>query len=678
MLLVLSFLLLTGLASCRLMMDIPDGPPVPAECGNGVEEGDEDCDGLDLGGKTCMTQGFTGGTLGCSATCEFDTSACSGTEPCGNGSIDDPEECDGENLDGQTCMTQGFTGGTLGCSATCEFDTSACSGTEPCGNGSIDDPEECDGDNLNGETCLLLGFSGGVLACTSACEFDKSLCEAPENCGNDVIDDAEECDGVLFAGDATCETQGYFGGGALVCNPNCTMDTSGCVAVCGNERIEPGETCDPGMRSSPGCSNTCQVIAGWDCQGEPSECSGICGDGMIVSDEDCEGLDVNGQDCTSIGLGYGSLTCTANCTFNPTHCHAVTNLAVGDRHSCAVLSTGAAYCWGDGDGGQLGAGNYAESSVPVLVGGSHIWVRISAAAVSTCAVTAFDGSFQQYIWCWGENTMGQLGTGNTLPSTLPVAVTNFPLSNEDILISTRSDFACAAYDGANPFCWGNNANGQLGTGNYISYQAPRAVQDLVAISAISTGYDHACAISLPGALSCWGGNGYGQIGIGVTSSPRTHPESISITNGPLKISAGAWFTCAVNSSQEAYCWGRNNYGQLGDGSLIDRHSPNIVPGLTGVADISAGGQHTCALMTDGSVKCWGRNNNGQLGNALNNDSPSPVAVSNINSAVAVAAGVNHTCALLSDGTAWCWGLNFSGQLGNGANVSSSVPVLVHF
>ncbi len=614
-----------GQAGCRLVMDIPDGPPTPAECGDGVRAGYEACDGQDLDGQDCTDHGFLTGQLACTAGCTFDTAECSGGQGCGDGVAQGDEACDGADLDQETCESLGYAGGTLACAAGCEFDTTGC-----------------------------LQFS----------------------CGNGAIEaQTEDCDGSALGG-ATCETQGYLGGGTLTCSESCRFDTVGCLTDCGNEVIEPGETCDPGSRPHPGCSFDCQVNPGWECTGEPSVCTSTCGDGIITAVEDCEGADLNGQNCTTFQMGYGPLSCGDDCLFDTSACHQVESVSAGDRHTCAVMVGGAAYCWGDGDNGQLGQGNHAESNVPLRISLPDQVRRITAAGSHTCSVT-IDSGFTQHLYCWGDNTSGQLGIGSNLESTSPVQVFDPSSSTEDMLVNAHGAYSCWAVVNGNAFCWGANFDGQLGTGNYTSYQTPRQVQDLGNVTAIAAGLNHTCAISGP-SLYCWGGNGEGQLGIGTTGSPRNRPEFVSVTNGAQKITAGNYFTCAVSFSGHPHCWGQNTYGQLGTGDTVRQTSPTQVSGLAGVADIAAGSNHACALMLDGTVRCWGSNLLGQLGNGMTNDSPLPVTVSGITSAVAISVGAGHTCAMLSDGTLVCWGFNFSGQLGTGTNDSSFIPVTVQF
>ncbi len=138
-------------------------------CGDGVVGPTESCDGSNLAGETCMSQGFTGGTLGCSVDCnDFDVGGCTNSS-CGNGVVDMGELCDGPELNGQTCASIGYAGGELGCNPNClSFNVSGCVDAT-CGNGVIEQGETCDGNNLNGESCISQGFSGGSLSCNGSC-----------------------------------------------------------------------------------------------------------------------------------------------------------------------------------------------------------------------------------------------------------------------------------------------------------------------------------------------------------------------------------------------------------------------------------------------------------------------------------------------------------------------------
>ncbi len=172
------------------------GDTLPCTC----EDGEE-------GSETCTGDGVWG-------DCECSTE-------CGNSDAETGEACDGSDLDGHTCESEGFAGGALVCSTTCELDTSGCS---DCGNGVVDPGETCDGSALDGHTCESEGFAGDVLACDASCALDTSGCES---CGNDVVDAGESCDGTALGG-ASCATLGYTVG-TLSCNASCAFDTTGCM-----------------------------------------------------------------------------------------------------------------------------------------------------------------------------------------------------------------------------------------------------------------------------------------------------------------------------------------------------------------------------------------------------------------------------------------------------------------
>jgi hypothetical protein len=182
--------------------DPGDGDPTTddAVCGDGVKQGDEECDGNDLGGVNCSDFNFEEGTLVCANDCTLFTNACS---TCGDGQLAATEECDGNNFGGLTCTDLGFDGGTLDCSQDCsQVIESGCMQAPNCGNGQLDVGEACDGGNLNGQTCASLGYDGGVLACTNGCMVDVDDCFVEECVGffgacNLLFDDC--CEGLMCA-----------------------------------------------------------------------------------------------------------------------------------------------------------------------------------------------------------------------------------------------------------------------------------------------------------------------------------------------------------------------------------------------------------------------------------------------------------------------------------------------
>jgi len=278
-------------------------------CGDSQINGNEQCDGSQLGGQTCQSRGFDGGTLGCIAgSCVFDTSGCyyDPVTYCGDGEKNGTEQCDGNDLGGNTCWDVGFDGGDLRCNnLTCQFNTNDCFyDPDPfCGDGQINQAsEDCEGNNLNGKNCFTEGFAGGVLACNVAtCVFDISGCynDPDPFCGDGDINQAsEQCDGGDLGGQ-TCQLRG-FDGGSLACYPNtCTFNTTGCFNDnnCGNGVCDSGET-------AANCWEDCG-----------------CGNGIINVGEQCDDTNLNNQTCQSLGHTGGTLYCIyASCTFDTSSC----------------------------------------------------------------------------------------------------------------------------------------------------------------------------------------------------------------------------------------------------------------------------------------------------------------------------------------------------------------------
>jgi Zn-dependent metalloprotease len=168
-----------GVLSCDVACAFDLSACTVNTCGDGILDAGEDCDGQNLGGDSCISLGFDGGALSCAGNCLFDASACVQNQPqCGNGVVEAGEDCDGFDLGGESCSTQGFTGGTLACNATCTFDNSDCA---TCGDGVISGDEACDGADLGGADCDSLGLANGVLRCSSACTIDEGAC-LPAEC----------------------------------------------------------------------------------------------------------------------------------------------------------------------------------------------------------------------------------------------------------------------------------------------------------------------------------------------------------------------------------------------------------------------------------------------------------------------------------------------------------------
>ena len=192
----------------------------------------------------------------------------------------------------------------------------------------------------------------------------------------------------------------------------------------------------------------------------------------------------------------------------------------------------------------------------------------------------------------------------------------------------------------------------------------------------SNGGWYNCALLSNGSVKCWGKNDYGQLGDGTTTDRHT-PVSVSGLTNAVAIATGNYHSCALLSDGTVKCWGDNEDGELGDGTTTSSNTSVSVSGITNAVGIAAGEYHSCALLSDGTMKCWGDNYQGQLGDGTTTKySDTPVSVSGLTNAVSIATGYLHSCALLSDGTVKCWGNNGNGELGDGTTTDRHTPVSV--
>ena len=329
----------------------------------------------------------------------------------------------------------------------------------------------------------------------------------------------------------------------------------------------------------------------------------------------------------------------------PASAATATGVATGGLHTCALTTAGGLKCWGKNDFGQLGDGTTTNLNTPVDVSGLTSGVAAVSVGGSdfhghTCAVTTGGG-----LKCWGRNFDGELGDGTTTGRTTPVDVVG--LSSGVAAVSASLVHTCALTTAGGVKCWGRNNFGQLGDGTTTNRTTPVDVVGLSSgVAAVSASPVHTCALTTAGGVKCWGGNA-GQLGDGTTTNRTAPVNVVGLTSGVAAVSAGGSYTCAVTTGVGLKCWGDNFSGQLGDGTTTRRTTPVDVVGLTsGVAAVTTGFIHTCALTTAGGVRCWGRNLFGELGNGTGFTQTTPVDVVGLTvGAGAVSAGQDHTCAM---------------------------------
>lgn len=468
-----------------------------------------------------------------------------------------------------------------------------------CGNGTIEPPEDCDGEDLAGETCASLEYEGGILACASNCAFDTSACVSNAVCGDAIVAPDEECDD----GD--------------------TDDDDGCDSACD---IEVGWACEgaPSVCTS-GCGNgVCYLAGGEDHASCPDDCGwtqlsagkahtcGLKADGTAW----CWGDNAAGQlgDSTSeprlTPVRVGELT-------------GIVAIAAGTQHSCAIDDQGHGWCWGDNGLGQLGDTTIMPSSTPVPVSGLGDALTLAAGANHTCATTT-----EHQAYCWGDNASGQLGDGGTTgqQTATPVAIGAGLTSAKTI--TAGGQHSCAVREDDTVWCWGDNGQGQLGTGTTDESPLPVAVDTSGGYpggSILSAGLQHTCTRDTTGAAWCWGDGDDRRLGNGFTQDARS-PTLVNDIDTVTRIAAGATHSCAIDVGGAAWCWGRGTDGQLGSGSTPPSSEAVAVVDITTVRHITSGTAHSCAIITDGTAWCWGANDEGQLGDTSSQSTDVPVLV----------------------------------------------------
>lgn len=312
--------------------------------------------------------------------------------------------------------------------------------------------------------------------------------------------------------------------------------------------------------------------------------------------------------------------------------------------------------------------------------------KISVGSTHSCLL-----KIDATVWCWGDNSYGQLGNGTTTSSTTPVQVVDPGVNYKSI--SLADTFSCGITSLDEVRCWGNNNSGQLGDGTQTSSLFPVAVQGLPSgVKSVSGAadpwgnYGYVCALLNTTAVYCWGQHPV-EIGNGTNSSltPILFP---GLNSGVKNISAGRGSTCAVMNSGAVQCWGSK---YLGDGSSSNSASLVTVSGITNATKIAVSGAMwgndslICALLDTGAVKCWGNNAAGSLGNGdlTGTLSTTPVDVVGLTDVVDIAVATGNSggsssvaCAINSAGTLYCWGFNYWGFVGDGTTTDRFVPTPV--
>lgn len=587
------------------------------------------------------------------------------------------------------------------CAVSCE------SGLRDCGGNCVDlrlDRRHC---GACGNICEK-GFVCDRGACKASCpdgiencggncvnlSSNKSNCgDCGVQCGPNALCVEGECRVTCPQGFATCgercfdltKDRNNCGGCGVVCTENQVCNNGSCDVICPvgfescnntcvktstnnshcgacNQACASGQACDQGVcrvQCSSGrieCPNTGCIDTSSDvdhCGGCGQACSAnqICLSGSCACKPgfaDCDGdsatgceaqLESDPQACGSCDniCPVGQSCFTGACVDN------VIDIGAGRHHTCALRATGIVECWGSTESSQvMGFGDVVD---PQAISLSVTPTALAIGGDHNCILADDDT-----IWCWGDNTHGQLGTNDpSLEDPVPAQVN---VSGTPVQLVAGARNTCAVFQSGDVQCWGDNDDDQLGAqGPADRSRIPVTITGLPGIAVqVAVGVRHACAMQSDGKVFCWGFNGEGALGDGTRFSSAT-PVEVSGLAAAVDIAAGLDQTCVLVTSGQVLCWG---LGQL---------TPAAVSGLSGTRELRSQYEHMCALMGTGELQCWGRNFAGQLGDDTFSDATTPRRVPTVSNAFDFTVGWGHTCALTGFTDVRCWGANNHAQSG---------------
>jgi len=349
-------------------------------------------------------------------------------------------------------------------------------------------------------------------------------------------------------------------------------------------------------------------------------------------------------------------------------------IAAGSTHTCGVTTGYIAYCWGNNYYGQLGDGTRTTRLRPRKVSGGLKFLEVRPGGGVTCGLTT-----DSLAYCWGDNEDGAVGANSTEVRRLtPTLVSG---GHHWRQVTAGSGYSCGIAAGGASYCWGDNTWGVLGVSSTDLYfsRVPVKVAGGLKFRRLLPAYSHTCGTTTDNRAYCWGNNAEAQLGTGTTSGSRT---PVLVTGGlswrivapgsgyiPLEEPDFA-YTCGVTTDDKLYCWGVSAVTKFGS-------KPIAVATTRRFQYVKPGDLDTCALALSGAALCWGQNTDGQLGTGGSTTAtPTLVAGGHTFDVLTAPPLGRHTCGVTTDHQAFCWGDNAAGQLGDGTLTDRLTPVAV--
>ena len=351
-------------------------------------------------------------------------------------------------------------------------------------------------------------------------------------------------------------------------------------------------------------------------------------------------------------------------------------VAAGEYHSLALNSRGELYAWGDNLNGQLGDGTNANRTTPVRIGTASNWTHIAAGYFHSLAVNS-----NKELYAWGKNSSGQLGDGTNTDRNTP---TRIGTAADWKHITGGHSHSIAINTAGELYAWGSNGSGKLGDNSQIDKNIPTRIGTAANWDYASASFNHSMAVNSSGELYGWGYNGsYGKLGDGTSIIRRLTPTRIGTASNWKHVYLGKYHSLGINTDGELYAWGKNDRGQLGDGTNTNRNTPVSITTVQNSAVhwsyAAAGGYHNLAVKTNGELYAWGSNAKGKLGDGTKTSRNAPVRVGTNSNYSRVSAGFNHSLAISSKGDKlYAWGSNSDGRLGDGTTTDRLTPVMIAY